>query len=284
MNIIWSGIRHFEELIFVVPFILFAKAKHIRYSFRCITCGRLMLGYYELFHCSCRNCERNRLLELGEKEFAHLYESDWLSKRYIPNPDEEHIYSLLERRIDCGNVLDVGCGQGNMLKRLITKECKLIGIDISKTALTTTAQQCGGQVNLNKASAEYIPLKGGSLDFVICTEVLEHTKRPKRVIIECHRVLKEDSVAFFVVPNGKGIFGDIPQHIHKFSLKKLTKLLCTYGFKVHNSGGFGLYIPLVTHLLSVLSQVTGKDLKFAGPIKVRVPEFMSVSLYAKCLR
>jgi len=50
------------------------------------------------------------------------------------------------------------------------------------------------------ANATDIPLRGASIDGVICLSLLEHVFEPWRVAQEIHRVLKPEGVAFLYVP------------------------------------------------------------------------------------
>jgi SAM-dependent methyltransferase len=53
-------------------------------------------------------------------------------------------------------------------------------------------------------------LKTGSFDFVVCTEVLEHTLRPFDAVQEMRRVLKEGGLLFLSVPFNFRIHGPLP--------------------------------------------------------------------------
>jgi SAM-dependent methyltransferase len=53
-------------------------------------------------------------------------------------------------------------------------------------------------------------LKSGSFDFIVCTEVLEHTLRPFEAVQEMRRVLKEGGLLFLSVPFNFRIHGPLP--------------------------------------------------------------------------
>ena len=53
-------------------------------------------------------------------------------------------------------------------------------------------------------------LKTGSFDFIVCTEVLEHTLRPFEAVQEMSRILKEGGLLFLSVPFNFRIHGPLP--------------------------------------------------------------------------
>ena len=50
-------------------------------------------------------------------------------------------------------------------------------------------------------TADDIPLEDDSVDTILCTQVLEHVKRPWIAISEMHRVLRTDGALILTVPN-----------------------------------------------------------------------------------
>jgi SAM-dependent methyltransferase len=66
------------------------------------------------------------------------------------------------------SVLDVGCGDGTLLKMLDANYVKA-GIDISYNVLKQVEENIKAQ-----ALSSAIPISGSSFDLVLCTEVIEH--------------------------------------------------------------------------------------------------------------
>jgi len=78
------------------------------------------------------------------------------------------------------------------------------------------APPCDLKVDLNVENIN-LPLENKSYDMIIITQVLEHLLWPQSVLIELHRVLKDDGVLIGSVPNIvslsyriKWLFGGIP--------------------------------------------------------------------------
>lgn len=100
-------------------------------------------------------------------------------------------------------VLDVGCGDGGMLRML--PACHKTGIDLSKTALDLARKNTAGTCDLQRMNAEVMTFPNASFDAVICSEVLEHTMHPKRVMEEISRVLAPGGTAVVSIPHERAI-------------------------------------------------------------------------------
>jgi SAM-dependent methyltransferase len=68
-------------------------------------------------------------------------------------------------------------------------------------------------------------------DFVVCTEVLEHTLRPWDAIREIHRILKPHGILFLSVPFNLRIHGPLPD-CWRFTEHALRYMLETAGFSI----------------------------------------------------
>lgn len=66
------------------------------------------------------------------------------------------------------------------------------------------------------ASAENIPVNDGSFDTAIMRELLEHVQDPKKILRECHRLLRKSGTLLITVPFMIGIHGD-PQDYGRYT-------------------------------------------------------------------
>ena len=91
------------------------------------------------------------------------------------------------------SVLDIGCYDGMFLQSLIVKE--RIGMD-----LIAIKQK---NIHIIKASAEYFPFRGDSIDVMTAFDVLEHIQDQIRLIRQVNAILKRQGLFIFTVPYEK---------------------------------------------------------------------------------
>ncbi len=96
-------------------------------------------------------------------------------------------------------LLDIGCGDGNLLAALPT--CKKTGVDLSASALRGSRKRLGDAVPLLQMNVENLEFPNASFEKISCSEVLEHTLHPQRALAEIARVLTPDGTAVVSVPN-----------------------------------------------------------------------------------
>jgi ubiquinone/menaquinone biosynthesis C-methylase UbiE len=116
-------------------------------------------------------------------------------------------------------VLDVGCGEGVFLARLVKSyPVNAIGIDISKKSIRTASQIYSGKsqsLNFQVADALQLPFRDKSFSHVLSFDALEHIEDQKKALQEMIRVLK---------PKGRLLIYTInknQRYTWNFCLKKL---------------------------------------------------------------
>jgi len=89
-------------------------------------------------------------------------------------------------------VLDVGCGSGQLLGRLIDREpgLKLTGVDASAPMLGQARRRLGERASLVLGDAQRLPLADGCMDAVASVSLLHFLPEPRRALSEWNRVLK----------------------------------------------------------------------------------------------
>lgn len=98
------------------------------------------------------------------------------------------------------------------------------------------------------ADAGKIPLKGQSVDCVICTEVLEHLSRPERCVGEMHRLLRDGGVVLASVPFLYPVHAD-PFDYQRFSEDGLRNLFKDFKtVDVYRMGGYTGVLGLMLEL------------------------------------
>lgn len=93
------------------------------------------------------------------------------------------------------DVLDVGCGTGEILARLAAKypDARFTGVDLEEPHLLRAALRCaefGERVRFQPADALALPFDDASFDRVVCRHVLQAVSNASRAIAEIRRVLR----------------------------------------------------------------------------------------------
>lgn len=141
-------------------------------------------------------------IELHEEE-AEDYENE---KTEIYNEEEqERIKSKLteaKRYIDTGSsekvALDLGCGTGNILKKLTPSFDEVVGVDISDDMLSTAISKHGDKENLElvRGKAASLPFQDEKFDLISAYSLLHHLPDFSEPISEICRLLKEGGVLY----------------------------------------------------------------------------------------
>lgn len=98
-------------------------------------------------------------------------------------------------------VLDLGCGNGRVFSRLLSKGHRALALDFSKTAVRA-ACSCCGEMGTGRgiiADARHLPLKDASVGAVVAWHVIGHMDEPGRIRIirELLRVVQPGGMVFF---------------------------------------------------------------------------------------
>lgn len=118
------------------------------------------------------------------------------------------------------SVLDIGCGDGEMLMDLSKRHAQLraVGLDISPVAIER-AKASGLDCRVADIT-KFLPFEGQSFDAVLLMDVLEHLFEPEDVLREAVRVAKK--AVYISVPNFVSLPARIQVILGKFP--KITLL------------------------------------------------------------
>lgn len=128
------------------------------------------------------------LLRGGNRRlYPSLTDPNWLVLRRRREIFRAWIATLETPQFD---VLDVGGRLQPYRPVLQDRVRRYVAVDLRKTALVDIL-----------APAEQIPLRDNQFDLAICTQMLEYSSEPARVVAEIHRVLKPGGYLFLSVPS-----------------------------------------------------------------------------------
>lgn len=133
------------------------------------------------------------------------------AKTYDTDKNGKHARNLYQDIIKAlsslqfSNVLDVGCGTGEVLSiiRKLYPTALLYGIDISEEMLKKAEEKKIDNLNLYLGDAEHLPFENARFDVLICTDSFHHYPKPQKAVSEFYRVLDNDGyllLADFVKP------------------------------------------------------------------------------------
>jgi SAM-dependent methyltransferase len=132
-------------------------------------------------------------------------------------------------------ILDVGCGTGATAAAL-RRHGKVIGVDFSALALNCCTRR--ELTDLIQGHAESLPVKDGSIDAIVATDILEHLDDDRMALAEFHRVLKPNGYAVITVPAYNFLWSEHDlalMHKRRYVARELLDRSIDSGFRVISS-------------------------------------------------
>lgn len=204
----------------------------------------------------CRDCN----IQFQNPQYNQAYLDDYYSGYIIPRPEYEKLHVLTDRYKlkylhrytgKPGRLLDVGCGNGHLLKAAKAAGWDVTGYDVDpentrKVSAELAVPIIHGQLQgiVEHASAH------GQFDAIVLNQVLEHVKDPHEYFAMFEQVLKDGGHLMLAVPNINafaarfkrflekvgirkrkvGNYYDTDHHIWYYTRSSLTFLLKKYGY------------------------------------------------------
>ncbi len=186
------------------------------------------------------------------------------------------------------NMLDIGCGPGDISLPLAAEGYNLIGVDLNNEVIAE-ANKRAKRVNINNCSfltkdiLDYLQNIKDKIHIIIAADVLEHLKEPQTL---CEAVLKKlvnNGIFILTIPNGYGaleLFINTPtriirkifgikveagyDHVQRFTFQGIKRLLVESGFQpVKFIGPIDFFSPFPFLNRSILARL---DLKISEVI------------------
>ena len=116
----------------------------------------------------------------------------WWQREFTDGADpeyEEQILPLIDHHLaGARRVLDVGCGEGQVARRVAALGADVVGLDPTVAQLALAVER-GGAVEYLRGGADALPFRGGGFDAVVMCLVIEHIEQFDVVLTEIARVL-----------------------------------------------------------------------------------------------
>lgn len=226
----------------------------------CAACDRPLqaggLNYRGIQYLQCAHCRIARMAVVPTAtSLRHQYEIEY-PLRHPPDRlarARAEVFALILDRIEGlrkpGQLLDVGCGGGHLLKVADQRGWRCLGTDLSYRACTVVHQACG--VEVVQADSAQVPLRDACVDVVTFVNVLDHVPDPLGALGEAHRVLTSGGFLAIRIPNAAfhrpwvwlmALCGALAQrrgwdrypilHLYVFTARGLRRLVERAGFRV----------------------------------------------------
>lgn len=187
-----------------------------------------------------------------EKDIGNYYNSDeYLSHTknkkglfnylyfQIRNYTIKKKYKIIKKYSNRNRILDIGCGTGELLSYLKSKDFIVTGLEPNIKARDFAINNH----NLDIYSNDYITnFKDSSFDTITLWHVLEHIYNVNYFLSEVKRILSENGTLIIAVPINNSYdsehYGkcwaayDVPRHIYHFNQDTINRLLAKFGFKL----------------------------------------------------
>jgi len=165
-----------------------------------------------------------------------------------------------------GRILEVGCGSGEILRRLKAKGAEVFGVEPHPDS-AEAAKRHGVQVVCDKV--ESLENLGVVFDTVLFSFALEHTEEPLKALRFARHVLADTGRLFVFTHNfnclSRYIFGEswsgwhLPYHTYFFTEKSLRRMLVTAGYRVTSTQSYTRPDLLVESCRLVLARLYGTE-------------------------
>jgi SAM-dependent methyltransferase len=185
------------------------------------------------------------------------------------------IDELIRPHLKAGSrLLEIGCGAGNLLLQATVAGSYPMALDLSMQALTfvrsrleeaKSGREAPSDFACTQAVGESLPLGSESFDCVLMSEVIEHLAAPAISIREAVRVLCPGGRLLITTPNYRSFWPLMEwtidrlnmapkmageQHISRFHLSSLKKILIDSGVEVEYAGSIYNLSPFISMMSS----------------------------------
>jgi SAM-dependent methyltransferase len=121
----------------------------------------------------------------------------WWQEKFTAGADpeyEEQILPLVDEQLaGRRRVLDVGCGEGQLARRLAALGATVVGLDPTASQVDEAACRGGGPAYA-RAGADRLPCRDAAFDAAVMCLVIEHIEPIEPAIAEIARVLEPNGV------------------------------------------------------------------------------------------
>ena len=146
------------------------------------------------------------------------------------NPVHQRLYFPYEEasKMINGKVLELGCGWGRGVEKLISAANHYTGLD-KNTELIKALQAKYPEHTFKTANfPDLSDFEDNTFDYVVTFQVIEHIQDDKKFLAEAHRVLKPGGKIILTTVNKKFSLSRNPWHVREYHTLELKNLMESY--------------------------------------------------------
>lgn len=167
----------------------------------------------------------NENVEETDYNNVQLFYDEYLENR----ADMRLVLNLINKNNKGKSICDIGCGHGELIKKLHLDKFKVMGIDGSQVKVECLTDM---GIDAEKHNIESMDLKEKTFDVVTCLHVLEHVNSVNRLVETIYNIMNNNGQVYVSVPY-EGLIDDTT-HVRQFTVNKLANLFMNHGFKIIN--------------------------------------------------
>src|SRR5687767_677944 len=144
---------------------------------------------------------------------------------------EKYVIPFIEEKFPVGpgmRVLEIGCGEGGVLKAFINKGCEGVGVELDAPRVKSAKEYlpedlATGRIRFVVKDIYEVDMEqdlGGAFDIIVLKDVIEHIHDQGKLIGLMKQFLKPGGIVFFGFPPWQMPFGGHQQMAHS----RLSKL------------------------------------------------------------
>lgn len=208
----------------------------------------------------------NEKQTIGEVLYQRAqYNKGGISRWYWDHKDS----IVLEHVANPGTIVDLGCGEGILLEKLVKKfpNQNIVGIDFMKENVEICQKHL---LPARQGDIYDLDLKDGSVDMVILMEVIEHLENASKAIKEIYRILRPNGKLIVIFPNDAFFYfarlmilkfkeaAYNPGHTRQWTHSDVNQLLLENGIKVVSARSIPfIFWPVCLHGIVLAKKLSG---------------------------
>jgi len=221
------------------------KVKNGRF-YKCPICSSdkiaFLNGFEKLYLVKCNTCSFifDKRVPTEQELNEHYKVYAYSKLKPLPELTKVSYNKLLdsfEQYRKTGNILDIGCGQGDFLVEAKKRNWKVYGSEYSKAAVNLCINR---NINMHQGQLTNKVFSGVDFDVITSFEVLEHLNNPNEFMSVAQNKLKSGGLFYCTTPNFNSILRNFekdkfkmilyPEHISFYTKKSIENLGETHNF------------------------------------------------------